>query len=143
LRRLAKASSATSIYARNPAETLQIGPRLDPGCPAAVAARSDQRCWDSCWDAILHQDHPKPLNWLRCNGSGERARRDSNPQPSDPYYACSILGPLPASMVTRLPTPDHSSLLAISISRHEPRHGDHTVSVRPGSAMPPVRCVQI
>ena len=33
----------------------------------------------------MHQDHPKRLNRLRRNGSGERARRDSNPQPSDPY----------------------------------------------------------
>ena len=28
---------------------------------------------------------------------------------------------------TRLPSADHSSIIAISISRHEPRHGDRTV----------------
>jgi len=73
----------------------------------------------------LHQDHPEQPKLLRCNGSDARARRDSNPQPSDPY------GTPPASTVTAGPSPDHSSILAISISRHEPRHGDRTVLVRP------------
>ena len=27
----------------------------------------------------MHQDHPEQPKLLRCNGSGERARRDSNP----------------------------------------------------------------
>jgi len=36
------------------------------------------------WDAISYQDHPERLKRLQRNGSGERARRDSNPQPSDP-----------------------------------------------------------
>ena len=61
------------------------------GVALCVDRASDRRpnsCWDACWDVIFRSRLESPPDPLARSESRVRARRDSNPQPSDPD-ACS------------------------------------------------------